>query len=176
MNTSALQIPVLGFVAYSGTGKTTLLTKVVALLRDQGLRLAVIKHSHHDFEIDKPGKDSHRLREAGAQQVLLASPYRTFWVTEGDGASEPVLADLVARLDLSILDLVLVEGFRQEAIAKIEVHRPSLATPLLCTDDERVIAVASDSPLSQEISIPCLPLNEPEKVATFVGDWLRSVT
>ncbi len=170
------QPKVLGVVAFSGTGKTTLLTKLLPLLQERSVRVAVVKHSHHDFEIDKPGKDSHRLREAGAQQVLLASPYRTFWVTEGDGVTEPVLADLVARLDLSSLDLVLVEGFRHEAIAKIEVHRPSLATPLLCKDDERVIAVAHDDPLPGELSVPCLPLNEPEKVATFVCDWLRSVS
>lgn len=165
----------LGIVAYSGTGKTTLLTRLLPLLRAQSVRVAVIKHSHHDFEIDKPGKDSHRLREAGAQQVLLASPYRTFWVTEGDGVTEPVLAELMARLDLTALDLVLVEGFRHEAIPKIEVHRPSLGTPLLCDDDDGVIAVATDGPLMRDPAIPCLPLNEPEKVAAFVRDWLQSV-
>ena len=103
-------VPLLGFAAYSGTGKTTLLTRLIPLLKARGLRCAAIKHSHHDFDIDVPGKDSHRMREAGAEQVVLASPHRTFWVGEGDGHTEPGLAELVDRLDLARLDLVLVEG------------------------------------------------------------------
>jgi molybdopterin-guanine dinucleotide biosynthesis protein B len=166
-------IPVLGFVAFSGTGKTTLLQRLIPLLRDRGLRCAVIKHSHHDFEIDMPGKDSYRLRKAGAAQVLLASPFRTFWVEEGDGHSEPELAALIARLDLDRLDLVLVEGFREVAIAKIEVHRPALATPLLCLDDPRVVAVAADAQPPQALPVPCLPLNDPAAVAEFVVAWMQ---
>lgn len=165
-------IPVLGFVAYSGTGKTTLLSRLIPLLRERGLRCAVIKHSHHDFEIDKPGKDSHRLREAGAAQVILASPHRIFWVREGDGETEPRLAELVARLDPAGLDLVLVEGFRGEAIPKIEVHRPSLGTPLLCMADASIVALACDAPPATAVTVPQLPLNDVAAVAGFVQDWL----
>jgi molybdopterin-guanine dinucleotide biosynthesis protein B len=171
----AFAVPVLGFVAFSGTGKTTLLSQLIPLLRERGLRCAVIKHSHHDFEIDKPGKDSHRLRQSGADQVILASPHRTFWVREGDGHSEPRLAELVARLETEGLDLVLVEGFRGEAIAKIEVHRPSLGTPLLCVDDPQVIALACDAAPAEMVPVPQLPLNDTAAVADFVQGWLRSL-
>lgn len=166
------ELSILGFVAFSGTGKTTLLSRLIPVLCERGIRCAVIKHSHHDFEIDQPGKDSHRLREAGAEQVILASPHRTFWVREGDGEHEPTLAELVARLDPQGLDLVLAEGFRFEPIAKIEVHRPSLGTPLLCREDARVIAVASDQSPAVEVPVPLLPLNDPAVVADFVGQWL----
>ncbi|WP_456448059.1 molybdopterin-guanine dinucleotide biosynthesis protein B, partial [Thiolapillus sp.] len=91
MIASDFPIPVLGFAAFSGSGKTSLLEKLIPLLREQGLRLALIKHSHHDFEMDKPGKDSDRLRRAGAGQILLASKYRTAWIREGDGNTEPDL-------------------------------------------------------------------------------------
>ncbi len=167
-------LPVLGFVAFSGTGKTTLLSRLIPALRELGIRCAVIKHSHHDFEIDQPGKDSHRLREAGADQVVLASPYRTFWVREGDGEHEPTLAELVARLDPAGIDLVLAEGFRNEAIAKIEVHRPALGTPLLCLDDERIIGLACDQPPASEVPVALLPLNNPAAIAGFVRTWLAA--
>ncbi len=167
-----IDVPTLAFVAFSGTGKTTLLSRLIPLLSQRGVRCAVIKHSHHDFEIDLPGKDSHRLRKAGAAQVLLASPYRTFWVEEGDRSTEPVLKDLLARLDSDKLDLVLVEGFRHERLAKIEIHRPSLRTPLLCREDPDIIALACDAALSKPVGIPLLPLNEVEAVAQFVLAWL----
>lgn len=169
-----MPLPILGFVAFSGTGKTTLLTRLIPTLRERGIRSAVIKHSHHDFEIDQPGKDSHRLRQAGANQVILASPHRTFWVREGDGEHEPTLGELVARLDPAGVDLVLAEGFRQEPISKIEVHRPELGTPLLCREDKRVIALACDQDPQQEVPVPLLPLNDPETVAIFVEEWLAT--
>ncbi len=168
-----ISVPVLGFVAFSGTGKTTLLRRLIPLLRARGLRCAVIKHSHHDFEVDRPGKDSYRLREAGAAQVLLASPFRTFWVEEGDGTSEPQLPMLVGRLDLARLDLVLVEGFRDEPIPKIEVHRPALGTPLLCMHDQHIVALAADVQPAQPLPVPCLPLNDPPAVAEFVVAWMQ---
>lgn len=167
-----MTLPVLAFVAFSGTGKTTLLSQVIPLLRERGVRCAVIKHSHHDFEIDQQGKDSHKLRKAGADQVILSSPHRTFWVQEGDGQTERSLDELIARLDPAGLDLILAEGFRTEPIPKIEVHRPSLATPLLCSEDDNVLAVACDAPPDAVVEVPLLPLNEPAAVAAFVSDWL----
>jgi len=159
-------LPVLGIVARSGTGKTTLLTKLIPALREAGLRVAVIKHSHHDIEMDKPGKDSHRLREAGAQQVMLASPYRTFWVGEGDGETEPALTDLLAQLDISNIDLVLLEGYRTISCAKIEVHRDEVSGEPLAMEDQTILAVASD--LSVDIHVPVLPLNNIQKIRDFV--------
>ncbi len=166
--------PVLGFAAFSGSGKTTLLERVIPLLRQRGLRLAVVKHSHHDFEMDRPGKDSDRLRRAGAGQVLLASPWRTAWIREGDGRTEPALEELLNRLDHSQLDLVLVEGFRHEPIAKIEIHRPALGTPLLCRDDQKILAIACDEPPSNPPDLPLLDLNDPVAVAEWITGWMQS--
>ena len=171
---SDFSIPVLGFAAFSGSGKTTLLEKLIPLLRARGLRLALIKHSHHDFEMDRPGKDSDRLRRAGAGQVLLASKYRTAWIREGDGEKEPELGELLQRLDTRALDLVLVEGFREAPIAKIEIHRPSLKKPLLCPGDRRIIALAADEPPRQEVPVPVLMLEEAESIADFVLSWRAS--
>ncbi|BAO43553.1 molybdopterin-guanine dinucleotide biosynthesis protein B [Thiolapillus brandeum] len=170
--TSDFPIPVLGFAAFSGSGKTSLLERLIPRLRQQGLRLALIKHSHHDFEMDKPGKDSDRLRRAGAGQILLASKYRTAWIREGDGATEPDLGELLSRLDIRGLDLVLVEGFRDEPIAKMEIHRPTLGKPLLCREDSRIIALACDEPPGQEVAVPVLALNDPDSIARFVLSWL----
>ncbi len=167
-------VPLLGFVAFSGTGKTTLLTRLIPALAARGMRCAALKHSHHDFDIDIPGKDSHRLRAAGARQVLLASPHRVFSVEEGDGRTEPRLHELVGRLDLSAIDLVLVEGFRQECLPKIEVHRPERGSALLCLEDDDIIALASDADPGQRLDIPLLPLNEPDAIADFIVGWMRT--
>ena len=174
MNLSDFPLPVLGFAAFSGSGKTTLLEVVIPLLKESGVRLALIKHSHHDFEMDKPGKDSDRLRKAGAAQILLASKYRTAWIREGDGETEPVLVELLQRVDLTGLDLVLVEGFRDEPIPKIEVYRPSLGNPLLCQQDEHIVALAVDQSPEQRLSIPQLSLNDPRQVADFIVTWMKS--
>ena len=166
-------LPVLGLAAFSGSGKTTLLERLIPLLRQAGVRLALVKHSHHDFEIDRPGKDSYRLRQAGADQILLASAWRTAWIREGDGNAEPVLEELLGRLDASRLDLVLVEGFRHEPIPKIEIHRPSLGTPLLCESDPNILALACDQAPEKMPSIPLLDLNRPEEVAAWIMEWWK---
>jgi molybdopterin-guanine dinucleotide biosynthesis protein B len=171
---SDFSTPVLGFAAFSGSGKTTLLEKLIPLLRGRGLRLALVKHSHHDFEMDKPGKDSDRLRRAGAGQVLLASKYRTAWIREGDGETEPGLGELLQRLDTRGVDLVLVEGFREAPIAKIEIHRPSLEKPLLCLGDSRIIALAADKQPRQDVPVPVLMLDDAESIAGFILSWLRA--
>ncbi len=165
-------LPVLGFAAFSGSGKTTLLERVIPRLVEAGVRPALVKHSHHDFEMDKPGKDSDRLRRAGAGQVLLASPWRTAWIREGDGETEPRLQELLSRLDLSSLDLVLVEGFRQEPIPKIEIHRPALGRPLLCAADPNVVALACDAPPVEAPDLPRLDLNDPAEVARWILRWM----
>lgn len=163
-------LPVLGFAAYSGTGKTTLLVKLLPLMKLQGLSVAMIKHTHHDFDIDKPGKDSYELRKAGASQVLLASDKRTALMTEYDTSVEPDLAELVNKLDLENIDLVMVEGFRHLPFAKIELHRPSLGKPLICTEDVSIVAIASDENVTAG-DLPLLNLNAPEEVAGFINRW-----
>ena len=173
MSKQSFPRPVLGFAAFSGSGKTTLLERVIPQLRMRGVRLALVKHSHHDFEMDKPGKDSHRLRKAGAEQVLLASPWRTAWIREGDGRTEPVLGELLEHLDTRGLDIVLVEGFRHEPIPKIEIHRPSLGTPLLCKQDRRILALACDEKPTESVAVPLLDLNDPGAVAGWIREWLK---
>lgn len=162
----AFPLPVLAIVARSGTGKTTLLANLIPLLNQAGARVAVIKHSHHDVEIDQPGKDSHKMREAGAQQVMLASPHRCFWIAEGDGGSEPRLVDLMQRLDASSLDLVLLEGYRHASVAKLEVHRAEVSGDPLVLSDPQILAVASDEAL--DIAAPCMDINDLPGIRDFV--------
>lgn len=165
-------IPLLGFAAYSGTGKTTLITQLLPKLTAQGLRIGMVKHSHHDIEMDKPGKDSYRLRKAGACQMVLASPHRTIMFVEQDEPIEPTLITQLNWLDTTELDLVLVEGFRHEAFSKIELHRPSLGKPLLVTTDDHIIAIASDSDINQKDitarPVPSLDLNDVDAICDFI--------
>jgi molybdopterin-guanine dinucleotide biosynthesis protein B len=163
--------PVLGFAAYSGTGKTSLLVKLLPLMKLQGLRVAMIKHAHHDFDIDKPGKDSFELRKAGVDQMLIASDKRFALMTEYENQAEPDLTELIKHLDLDNIDLVLVEGFRHLSFSKIELHRPSLGKKLIFPDDESVVAVASDEDLDTG-ELPLLNLNAIEEVAGFINRWL----
>lgn len=168
------RIPMLGFAAYSGTGKTTLLTKLLPLLRAEGLRVGMVKHAHHSFEIDRPGKDSYELRQAGAEQMLVASARRwVLMVEEGGWLEEPDLQSLVERLDQDVLDLILVEGFKHEAFPKIELHRPSMGKTLMCLDDPDIIALATDNQPERPPPVPVLDLNRIDQIAEFVLAWLR---
>lgn len=161
------QVPLLGFAAFSDTGKTTLLASLLPLLRQRGLRIGVIKHARHGFDIDHPGKDSYVLREAGASQMLIGAPQRWALVTETPGQGDPKLDDLLPHLDQRHLDCILVEGFKHEPFPKIELHRPSRGYPLLCLSDETIIAVASDGPLAVEVQLPLLDLNNPLQIVDF---------
>lgn len=162
-------IPVIGFAAYSGTGKTTLLEKLLPLFSLQQKRVAVLKHSHHTFDIDQPGKDSYRLRQAGAQQLLIASQQRTALIIEHPQAeAEPRLDTLLMQFDCAQLDLILVEGFHHWPFAKIELHRPSLGKPLMFPQDNHIVAIASDAPLPTQPHIPLLNLNHAEEIVHFI--------
>ena len=161
-------IPILGFAAFSGTGKTTLLEQIIPLLKQQGLRIALIKHSHHNFQIDQPGKDSFRLREAGASPVMLVSSHRRAIITEFAAAQEPKLDDQLKLFDQSELDLILVEGFKAEAFPKIELHRAAINKPLLFPNDPNIIAIATDTPLITQNTPTQLDINQPDMIATFI--------
>lgn len=164
-----LNPPVLGMAAWSGTGKTTLLERLLPLLRERGLRIGMLKHAHHDFDIDQPGKDSHRLRKAGAQQMLIASKQRWALMVEAPQTDDASLDAMLDKLDRSALDLILVEGFRHEAYPKIELHRAALGKPLLFPQDTSIMAVASDTELDTEL--PRLDLNDPAMIANFIFDY-----
>lgn len=167
--------PLLGFVAFSGTGKTTLLERLIPELRSRGLRIALIKHAHHEFDIDTPGKDSYRLRKAGASQVMVASRRRWALINENDAKSdEPQLIELLQQLDPARFDLLLVEGFKHENYPKIELWRRELEKPLLYPDDENIIALASDTSPDTETALPQLDINDIAAIADFVIEWLSA--
>ncbi|ELW1648717.1 molybdopterin-guanine dinucleotide biosynthesis protein B [Enterobacter oligotrophicus] len=163
-------IPVLAIAAWSGTGKTTLLKKLIPALCAKGIRPGLIKHTHHNMDVDKPGKDSYELRKAGAAQTMVASNQRWALMTETPDEAPLDLAYLVSRMDHSTLDLVLVEGFKHEDVAKILLFRSDTGHDVHeLTLDEHVIAVASDVALSLEV--PILDLNNVEGIAEFILEW-----
>lgn len=165
----ATPLPVLAISAWSGTGKTTLLEQVIPLLVARGIRLAVIKHAHHDVNLDQPGKDSWRLREAGASEVLLASDKRIAWLKET--AESPIaLAALLERFNPAELDLVLVEGFKDEPLPRLVLYRAALGKPLPEMTQRNVLAVVTDTPLATDHLQ--LPLNDPGEVANFIVTFL----
>lgn len=161
--------PLLGFAAYSGTGKTELLTRLIPLLSARGLRVGMVKHAHHEFDIDRPGKDSHRLRKAGARVMLISSARRSALMRElAPDEPEPGLAELLARIDPGAVDLVLVEGFKRESLPKIELCRPALGHPYLYPEDPDIVALATDAPPPPDLALPHLDLNDPPAVADFI--------
>ncbi|WP_428245902.1 molybdopterin-guanine dinucleotide biosynthesis protein B [Ferrovibrio sp.] len=160
---------VLGISGWSGAGKTTLLAQLIPLLTARGVKVSTIKHAHHEFDVDKPGKDSYRHREAGASEVLISSAKRYAIMHELRGTAEPTLEELLARL--SPVDLVLVEGFKKSGHAKIEVWRASVGKPMLQAEDPTVIAVASDAAIPG-LPVPQLDANQPQQVADFILAWL----
>ncbi len=155
---------ILGIAGYSGSGKTTLLEKVIPLLRQHGLRISVIKHAHHNFDIDRPGKDSFRHREAGAQEVLIVSGHRWALMHELRDEPEPTLDELVQRL--SPCDLLLVEGYKFSAIPKLEVHRTETGHPLLYPNDPQIIAVVTDS--KEPLPVATLDIDAPQQVTDHI--------
>lgn len=155
---------VIGLAGWSGAGKTTLLTRLIPHFNAQGLRVSVIKHAHHQFDVDVPGKDSWRHREAGAAEVLVASANRWALMHELRGAAEPRLPELLSKL--SAVDLVVVEGFKREPHRKIEVHRAANDKPLLFPDDPGIVGIATDTMV--ETRLPTVHLDDIEAVAALL--------
>ncbi len=158
--------PAVSFVAKSGTGKTTLLEKLIAELKERGWKVGVIKHDAHRFDIDHPGKDSHRLTAAGADTMLISSPEKLAIVKQHPAS--PPIRELIATY-FSDVDIVLTEGFKLSDLPKIEVHRKERSETLLCrgkNHDPTLIAVASDEPL--ELDVPVLDLNKVKDMADFI--------
>ena len=156
---------IIGLAGWSGSGKTTLLAKVIPRIVARGLKVSTLKHAHHGFDVDQPGKDSHTHRMVGATEVLVGSANRWALVHELRGQAEPGLAALLAKL--SPVDLVLVEGYKRESHPKLEVYRAALGKPLLHPDDSAIVAVASDGPLPAA-RVPVVDLDDVERIADLL--------
>lgn len=164
--------PILAIAAWSGTGKTTLLKRLIPALCERGIRPGLIKHTHHNMDVDKPGKDSYELRKAGAAQTLVASQQRWALMTETPDEAPLDLTFLASRMDHTKLDLVLVEGFKHEPVAKILLFRADAGHRLEELEiDDNVIAIASDVTLAT--IVPVLDLNDVAEIADFIEQWLR---
>ncbi len=164
-------VPILGFSAYSGTGKTTLLRQVIPALKQRGLRVSVVKHAHHHFDLDFPGKDSYELRKAGADQTVICTMTRMAMITEfSEPEEEPDFHQIIASLDSSRADIILVEGYKDIRFPKIELHRAALNKPYLYQNDDSVIAIACDAELPDDAIIPVLDINDIESIARFIYD------
>lgn len=165
---------VVGVVAPSGTGKTTLLCELLPRLRARGLRVGAIKYTHHDVELDQPGKDSYRLRQSGASQVMLVSRRRWTLVAERPADAELSPEQAVACMGSEALDLVLVEGHRGARHPKIEIYRAAVGAAPQYPSDEAIVAVASDDPLPVTTSRPTLPLGDPDRLVEFLEAMVRA--
>ena len=163
---------VFGIVGRSGSGKTTLIEAMIPWFKAQGLQVAVVKHSHHNLQFEPPHKDSSRFRSAGAREVIVASPYHYALFHNLEEQDEPRLAQLVARLDPNV-DVILVEGYRQASIPRLEVHRPSRGIEPVYPQTEQVVALASDVALV-DLPLPVLDLNQPALVAQFIWTYINN--
>ena len=168
--TTLQSMKVFGIAGWSGSGKTTLIEKLLPVFAARGWRVSVVKHAHVRFDVDKPGKDSFRLREAGSHEVLISSPSRWALMREHRGTPEPGLHELLTHL--GDCDLVLVEGFKREAIPKLEVHRAAIGKPLLSPDDPHVVAIASDVPMATALAQ--YRLDEIERIADAIIEALKA--
>jgi len=156
---------IFGLAGWSGSGKTSLLARLLPELSRDGRRVSTVKHAHHSFDVDQPGKDSYIHRTAGAHEVMVLSANRWVLMHENRAPEEPDLAQAIARM--SDVDLVMVEGFKAYPHPKLEIHRPSLGKPLLCSGDDRIVAVASDAPLPG-ITLPVFDLDDTGAIAAFI--------
>jgi molybdopterin-guanine dinucleotide biosynthesis adapter protein len=156
---------IFGMVGRSGSGKTTLMVELLPELIGRGLRISTMKHTHHGFDVDKPGKDSHQHRVAGATEVLVTSPDRWALMHEIRDQPEPDMDQLIGHM--TPVDLLLIEGFKRHGHPKMEVHRPSTGSAILCRRDDGIVAVASDEPLA-DVPVPVLDLNRIPAIADFI--------
>ena len=163
------KIPLIGFSAFSGTGKTTLLKQLIPLLKNEGLKVAVIKHAHHHFDLDQPGKDSFELRKAGADKTIICTYTRMAVITEFPTPDdEPSLQDIIDSIDSDNYDLILVEGYKHLPFPKIELHRKSVGKPYLYQEDPNIIAIACDAELPGPTSITVLDINDIRGIAALI--------
>ncbi|MPY76447.1 MAG: molybdopterin-guanine dinucleotide biosynthesis protein B [Alphaproteobacteria bacterium] len=157
---------IIGLAGWSGSGKTTLVARLLPMLTARGLRVSTVKHAHHSFDMDKPGKDSHVHREAGATEVLVTSAHRWALLHENRGMPEPSMVDLIRYM--TPVDLLIVEGFKAHPHDKIEIYRPANGKSLLARDDPHIVAVATDEVNAIDVAVPILDLNDVGAIAEFI--------
>lgn len=175
MQSISFSKPVIGLSAYSGSGKTTLLEKLIPIFSAHKLRVAVIKHAHHTFDIDHPEKDSYKIRKAGAQQILISSQKRWAMIHEHATENEELsLQEALQHIVVENIDFVIVEGFKSAPIDKIEIHRPALGKPLIAATDKYVVAIATDEPAKLESNLPLLDLSQTEKIAEYIEQFIAN--
>jgi molybdopterin-guanine dinucleotide biosynthesis adapter protein len=160
-----MTMKIFGLAGWSGSGKTTLIVKLIPEFVSRGLAVSTMKHAHHEFDIDVPGKDSYEHRQAGASEVMISASQRWALMHEVKDEDEPSIDELIARM--TPVDLLLVEGFKWHSHPKMEIHRPAVGKPLLQTDDPEIIAVASDGAIAS-LSVPVLDLNDVNGIADFI--------
>ena len=165
----------IGFAAYSGTGKTTLIKDIVMILKKSNYRVSVIKHAHHNFDIDQPGKDSYEIRKSGAENMLISSKNRWALMHENVNNNELTLINLINLLEKIKYDLILVEGFKAESFPKIELYRKEVSKDreLLSSSDKNVVAIATEQKTKLETSLPVLDINNPQNIADFIINFLN---
>tara|TARA_B100000287_G_C20652052_1_gene787252 strand:- start:522 stop:1034 length:513 start_codon:yes stop_codon:yes gene_type:complete len=163
---------IIGFAGYSGVGKTTILTEVIKILSAKGLKIAVIKHAHHNFDVDKPGKDSYELRKSGAKEVLVSSKNRWALIYENYEEKESILSELIEKINPDKVDIIIVEGFKNEKFPKIEIYRKGISKTKLHEHDNNIIGVATDNPSSLSTKINVLNLNNPDQISEFIIDLI----
>ena len=165
----------IGFAAYSGTGKTTLIKDVVMILKKSNYRVSVIKHAHHNFDIDQPGKDSYEIRKSGAENMLISSENRWALMHENMNNDELTLINLINLLEKIKYDLILVEGFKAESFPKIELYRKEVSKDrgLLSSSDKNIVAIATEQKTKLETSLPVLDINNPQNIVDFIINFLN---
>ena len=165
---------IIGFAAYSGTGKTTLIKEIIKILKGLDYRVSVIKHAHHDFDIDLPGKDSYEIRKSGAENMLVSSKNRWALMHENNYHDELSLVDLLGKLDNLKYDLILIEGFKTEPFPKIELYREEINKNrgLLSESDENIVAIATESATKLNTNLTVLDINKPQDIVNFIINFL----
>lgn len=166
--TTTGETPMIGFLAHSGTGKTTLLIELITIFADRNIRIGIIKHAQRHFDIDQKGKDSYRLREAGANKILIGSDKHWALMVDAQKNQQFTLQEYIQRMQQEALDLILAEGFRLQGLPKIELIRPSLGNELFFPQDDEVIAIASDEPLVISTELPIMDINDADMIADFI--------
>tara|TARA_B110000014_G_C19997722_1_gene516972 strand:+ start:444 stop:977 length:534 start_codon:yes stop_codon:yes gene_type:complete len=162
----------IGFAAYSGTGKTTLIKSIVKILKELNYRVSVIKHAHHNFDIDKPKKDSYEIRKSGAENMLISSEKRWALMHENINNEELNLSELINIVDSKYNDIILVEGFKAEKFPKIELYRRQVSKSFLYDNDESIVAIAHDENIEINTSIKKLDINNPHEIAKYIIEYL----